>query len=81
MVSMLRSLGPSLSVLLGPIKDVLHSCLRTELVEQIITRSQMNTDGHERSLLRNIHTELDKTTDRESAGMIRQAIVSLFRTL
>ncbi|EAU35418.1 predicted protein [Aspergillus terreus NIH2624] len=35
------------------------------------------TDGHERSLLRNIHTGLDKTTDRESAGMIRQ-VLSVF---
>ncbi|KAL6228591.1 hypothetical protein BDW75DRAFT_246581 [Aspergillus navahoensis] len=32
------------------------------------------TDGHERSLLRNIHTELDKTTDRVSTGMIRQVL-------
>lgn len=31
--------------------------LRTELVEQIDPYSQLNGNGHERSLLRNIHTE------------------------
>lgn len=77
MVSMLGPCGPSPSVLLGPIKDGLHSGLCTELVEQIIIRFQMNIDGHERPLLRNIHTESDKSTVRETADMIRQAIIRM----
>lgn len=38
-------------------------------------------DGHERSLLRNIHTELDKRTDSETADSIRQSIIILFEVL
>lgn len=80
-MSTLRPHDPSQSTLLGPIKQVLHCGLRTELVEQIDTRSQLNGDGHELSLLRNIHTKLDKTTDRETADMIHQAIVTLSTVL
>lgn len=67
--------------LLGPIKEALRSFLRDELVERVITHSQMNTDGHERLLLRKIYTEVEKTTDRETAGMFRQAMVSLLGIL
>ena len=40
----------------------------------------MNNDGHERSLLRKIHTELDKMADKKMADTICQAVVVLQNT-
>lgn len=46
-----------------------------------MTRAHMDADGHERSLLRNVHAELEKSTDDEMAKAMRQDVVTALRVL
>lgn len=80
-VSSLRPLGPPPNVLSEIIGQILGFKLCTELVEQIMTRAHMDADGHERSLLRNVHAELEKSTDDEMAKAMRQDVVTALRVL
>jgi hypothetical protein len=80
-LSPLRPLGTLPNILSATIKRLLGTELHPELVEQIMTRAQMSADGHERSLIRNIHAELDKLTDRKTAEMLRGDIFNLFKIL
>lgn len=80
-VSTLRPIGPSPSLLLEPLRYILSSRLDAALVESILGHAEINANGHERSLLREIHAQLDKETDEKTVREIRQAIVIFFERL
>lgn len=78
-VSPLRNLDASPSIIPATIKRILGTELHPELVEQIMTRAQMSAEGHEQLFVRNIHAELDKLTDTKTAEILRGDIYNLFK--
>ncbi|KAK2798415.1 hypothetical protein FQN50_008855, partial [Emmonsiellopsis sp. PD_5] len=63
------------------LKNILDSQLEPELAGSIMRHAANNADGHERSLLREIHAQLDDLVDKETAKKMNQLVVTEFEIL
>jgi hypothetical protein len=75
----LRPLDASPGIVHVLSRAVLNSGLDTELVDSILQNAELNAEGHERSLLRHIHAQLDQMLDG-SANKMHRALVAGFET-
>lgn len=79
-VATLRPLGASPGIVHVLSRAVLNSGLDTELVDSILQNAELNAEGHERSLLRHIHAQLEQMLDAGPAKKMHQALVAGFET-
>lgn len=80
-VCTLRPLRPSSDELQQCLKTLLNSRLDTEVTGSIMRQAEKNASGHERSLLRELHAQLEKFTDEKTATEMRQMVVTIFEKM
>jgi hypothetical protein len=78
---MLRPLHPSSGELQKLLEKVLNSRLDTEVAGSIMRHAEKYASGHERSLLREIHAQLEESTDEKTVTEMRQTLVTLFEAI
>jgi Holliday junction resolvase RusA-like endonuclease len=78
---MLEPLHPSSGELQNLLEKVLNSRLDTEVAGSIMRHAEKYASGHERSLLREIHAQLEESTDEKTATELRQTLVTLFEAM